>query len=436
MHIPPIPTEERFDGKGVFSIGESAAETTFTFVWHHNGMYFLVPEFLGLPKRLTLSGILDDGRPVRCDSLFARESCVSGSAEGGTNAGPTGSILFANRPVELGTRLDRAPTEAVCPLLGHHEGIAEVEDDGWLIELVCEDRDAVREAGRTSALWHVPTEGLLLKLSRPDASAQDYEDKARQITTLLSLADGTGVTWHRYYLSWNEGESLEILGRWTGDEIGPGEGVPSFCIQPFLEQCLPTWRSWSPEKQGLAKLAIDYINLSNEGYLDSRLLSIAQAWEMLANEWVPTPEPSEPVKELRSKLLEACKDWRTRCPGADPDAQIADRVARSITDSPILARMEALADLRISLDTVGLDLRELKRARDHVAHCGVLPDDLLEDKPAALRLLQGAQFGLQLILLSELGYSNRVVAGTPKGWKAYDRLIQDFLRADDSREMT
>lgn len=430
MHIPPIPTEERFDGKGVFSIGESAAETTFTFVWHHNGMYFLVPEFLGLPKRLTLSGILDDGRPVRCDSLFARESCVSGSAEGGTSAGPTGSTLLANRPVELGTRLDRAPTEAVCPLLGHHEGTAKVEDDGWLIEIVYEDCDAVREAGRTSALWHVPTEGLLLKLSRPDASAQDYEDKARQITTLLSLADGTGVTWHRYYLSWNEGESLEILGRWTGDEIGPGEGVPSFCIQPFLEQCLPTWRSWSPEKQGLAKLAIDYINLSNEGYLDSELLSIAQGWEILANEWVSTPEPPEQIAELKKALLQVCKDWRDMHPKADPDSQIADRVSRSFYDSPLLARMQALADRRISLDEIDLDLGKLKNARDDVAHRGLMRDELRKDKEEAQKLLESARFGLQLILLKELGYTGLVAAETPDRWKTY-RRIDEFSPAGD-----
>ena len=90
-------------------------------------------------------------------------------------------------------------------------------------------------------------------------------------------------------------------------------------------------------------------------------------------------------------------------------------------------QIESLAESgRVDLAKAGLDLELLKEARDSVAHTGKIPDEMRTNRHGTYQLLAAAQFGLQLLLLAKLGYSDRVVTAN-EGWKSYE-LIEKFLK--------
>ena len=71
----------------------------------------------------------------------------------------------------------------------------------------------------------------------------------------------------------------------------------------------------------------------------------------------------------------------------------------------------------------GIDFDLLKEARDSVTHTGKMTDRMRTDRPYPL--LSAAQFGLQLLLLAKLGYSDLVVTHK-EGWRSYEP-IKTFL---------
>jgi len=80
----------------------------------------------------------------------------------------------------------------------------------------------------------------------------------------------------------------------------------------------------------------------------------------------------------------------------------------------------------LDLGAIGLDLAELKRARDSIVHTGKMPEDMFVARGSTLKKLNAAQFVLQLLLLTELGYSGRVVSERD-GWRDYVS-IDKFLK--------
>jgi hypothetical protein len=422
MRFPAAPCALRLKGKGTFSIGQHRVRSSFTLVHQVHGVWFLtrgmgLSVLLERDGSIRLDGELQDGRPVCCSSMFCTEA----------QYGSDGSfcILFANGEVELGNRCDGNPSRVVVPLIGHFEGRATLEDDKWAITVTDADAAATKEAARTSRAWELPMTGMYLKLEHPDATLDDFMLEARRVTTLLSLADGTGVTSQQRHISWQGRGDLEVLRHWIGDELGPGPCVAPFDIDRFLAECLPTWHRWPDVKRRMADLAIDYINASARGYVDNRLLGVAQAWEILATAWTPEPEQTTVEQHLLTLVKSVYRRWKRANPGVDQRGVLMDRLAKGLSWSPLLFRMQALAD-HIDMQRVKLDLRGLKRVRDYVAHNGTIPPDMRVQGHAAVSLLSAARFGLQLVLLSELGYTGRIRTGTPDGAMEY-LPIGEFL---------
>jgi hypothetical protein len=99
----------------------------------------------------------------------------------------------------------------------------------------------------------------------------------------------------------------------------------------------------------------------------------------------------------------------------------------SIFDWPRLKeQIESLVKSRgLDVDKIGLDLDNLKKARDGVAHTGKMPNEMLDFRDQTVKLLTSAQFGLQLLLLIELRYIGEV-NGEENGWKSIQN-VEDFL---------
>jgi hypothetical protein len=240
----------------------------------------------------------------------------------------------------------------------------------------------------------------------------------------LSLATGNGVTSHRQIANWSDQGAMEVWREFVGDEIGPGDIVPDFRLAKFFEQVLPLWDHLEQSIKSDIRLAVSYINLSGRGYLDTRLFQISQAWEFLATAWVPKGALDTAEIDLRKKVKCSYRAWKKEYPKADPKGYWGTRIVFPFQWPVAKRQMESLAkSINLDLEKVGIDFNLLKEARDSVAHTGKMTDRMRTDRP--YRLLSAAQFGLQLLLLAKLGYSDLVVTAN-NGWKSYEQIKTFF----------
>lgn len=376
---------------GILAEGESAISALDAFI-SHSGTW-------------RLSGTLSDGRNIKAKSLF----------HSGTPAGPYNFEFSALTEVYLGTGGKGPPTYSRFPLVGYFDTPFSLNHKEWKIN--SKTIDEIENAKDIARRWRLPTEGILLELICPRAKIKEHLEMARSIMTLTSLASGYGVSSHRHIFGW-ESHDLEIWRRMTGDERGPGPIVPSFEMSSFLQIAIDRFNALSPKKRSTLRLAISYINLSADGYLDTRLFHIIQPWEFLAMAWIKKGRLPSATLNLRSKLKSSLKDWRKKHIKLDQNGFLTSRVLAAFTWPKLRDQIEQLAELfGLDLKELGLDIDMLKKARDEVAHIGKLAEKLPTGNKDTHDLLVLSQRCLQLLLLRILGYEGRVYI--PKeGWRS------------------
>jgi hypothetical protein len=140
--------------------------------------------------------------------------------------------------------------------------------------------------------------------------------------------------------------------------------------------------------------------------LEERLLRIAQAWELVSTDWIgELNEVPEQIENLKVRLKYSLKSWRNDFPEIDQSGFWTGRVLNSLSWDKSIAKSQKLASkYQINLESIKLDLRKLFDDRNSVAHSGRFKD-YNEDR---IPLIDSSVFGLQLILLRKLGYSDLV----------------------------
>jgi hypothetical protein len=402
------------NGKGIFSSGNCQIEKLFTVQREFSHTVFSVQEDepkevfssqFNISELWSLSGQLEDGRDIFAEQLMIAKT---GGIDRYTEFTPLASVV-------IGQSSPSPLSEAQYPLVGMFDGEFSIEDSGWTIEVFKSDIDA-SYAKRKSKAWRLPLEGLTLRLKKTHSTLDEYHEKAREIMLLLSLATGNGVTSYRQIAYLDNHQTMEVWHKFTGDDFGPGAIVPDFQLGQFLGQVLPAWRLWGQDKKTQARLAIIYINLSGTGYLDTRILQIGQAWEFLAASWMPKDKLSGPECDLRKRIMTSYREWKKEHPDTDPNGNWGGRITFPFKWPIAKRQIESLAESgRISLSKIGLDLEALKEIRDSVAHTCKMS---LAQKKDNYQLLSAAQFGLQLLLLTNLGYSGLVVTAN-EGWMTF-----------------
>ena len=391
----------------VFLLQEDDSAKTFSYHFNNSDLW-------------SLSGQLDDGRPIFADQLMlARVGGIEGSAEFSPLAG-----------VVIGRSCSSLLVEARYPLVGMFDGKFSIEDSGWTIEILESGENSIIAEHRSKA-WRVPLEGLTLRLTKTQKTLDEYHEKAREIMLLLSLAIGNGVSSYRQIADWGVQGMMEVWLQMTGDETGPGHIVPAFRLRQFLKQALPVWRQWKSDKKSDVRLAITYLNLSATGYLDTRLFQISQAWEFLATAWIPKGKLNDLESNLRKRIKSSYREWKKEHPEADPKGYWGSRITFPFKWPIAKRQIESLADSRrIDLSKIGLDLEVLKEVRNRVAHTGKMTGQMTSNLNDTYKLLAAAQFGLQLLLIAELGYSGLVITSN-EGWKS-NVSIEEFLKEVDA----
>jgi len=361
-----------------------------------------------------LRGTLQGGRPILSDSLVN-----TGYAESPYNLGfSIFETLF------LGKSLDEPPLWSEFPLINYFEGAISVIHGDWQLDIF-PDPSRLHTQYLTRQ-WNLPAEGMTLRCVRPDSTRDDHLDMARSVMILASLALGMGVSNHRHVLGWKSA-TLETWRFMIGDELGPGPVVPARNMSSFLSVALPAFESLTPDKKELIRLTISYINLSEIGYLDTRILGIVQAWEFLSAAWVPRLPLPDDLLCLRSRLTRLLKDWRQDHKRSDPDGFWGNRVLSALDWARLNQQLQEFAAVwGVDLEVLGIDLSLLRRFRDSVAHEGSLPRMPSGDSKTRYDLLRNARHALRLILLQILGYRGPVLANKG-GWKT-SVAMDDALR--------
>jgi hypothetical protein len=350
-----------------------------------------------------LSGSLLDERLINIDRLRWISAQEGGLVE----------LIPWDCAVEIGQRGTGHPISSFFILTGIYEGQFDFTLGEWHIELYSDKKSELNK--KVSRGLGVPLEGSSLRISANKKPQDEHEKLATDIILLLSLACGTGVTFHRWSLDYSGCEQIEFWRSRPGEEMGPGSIIEPWGLGDYIKQALPIWNSISPDEKRALRIAITHLNNSGSGYLDNRLFQVAQTWEYLAKLWVPETDLPEAQKELKNILRQARRAWAKSNPNADPHGLLGDRIAKAF-DWPVLRQQieELAAEFGVNLQALGLDIEHLKAARDSVAHSISLEGVAASSGPHH-ELLMRAQYGLQIILLRRLHY-NGLVTFREDGW--------------------
>lgn len=407
------PQFVRLTGKGKFLLGDSTVESTFALYRNPYWIGIVAEEETlceaafnpnSASATVQVAGTLNDGRPVKADSLHCSNAQIGSTPH---------AEFTAFQGVSIGQERDTPPDNSRYPLTGYFDGEFALVHNGWNIKTIpCQSPKIAQWLAKK---WRCPVEGMLLQLSREESTMDQHIEFARVVMTLLSLASGTGVSCDRHFFTWDN-EELEKWRHMTGDEIGPGPIVPEFEVGKFLEQSLPAWEALSKKQRKAIRLALHHINQSELGYIDTRLFHIVTPWEFLAEAWGMHGELTDSVICLRSRLQQARRQWNEDYPDSDSNGFWGSRISFIFEWPKLRDAIERLAtSFGLDFDRVGLDLNKLKEARDSVAHSGKLPEQLAAINSPAIDILTKGQHCLQLLLLRMLGYQGQVYHATG-GW--------------------
>lgn len=254
---------------------------------------------------------------------------------------------------------------AEFPLFGVYDLNVQVEIEDWSIIIVSKNTENNKYKSRN---WDLQLEGSFLKLVNKNATVDEYTSKAIKITNLLSLALGNNIIFNRQ-LYYNSSKLFkEIWGRRVESNLGISSCIPNYRIDKYLIDTLQNFEKWNEKKVKIFNSTVDFINSTSKGYLENRLLNTCIAWEGLA----------ECLLENKPKT------WENN----------SEKLS-------FLASQYELDEKKMSLD-----FKKLARMRNSVAHTGLFRGRF--DNEDICDLISNHAFGLQIILLLELKYSDLI----------------------------
>lgn len=259
------------------------------------------------------------------------------------------------------------------------------------------------------------------KLIIKGSHQEELTSLAVDIKNLLSIANGRRAIFNKSVF-WN-GHDKKVIENPMAENSNNGNSIiPNFEIESYLKQTLPTWRSLKKNEQDDLFTIIDYLNQTNNDFIEDRLLRTVQAWECAAYYWIEPVELTDELKDLRSRIKQTYNSWKKELNYDDPNGELGSRLTAPFERDKLVLHLEKLIDqYGLITDKINLDLKRLKLLRDKVAHTGRIPfkgQEVIED-------LKSGVFGLQLILLRKLGFEGKIY-GSQDGCRSVDELSAYF----------
>lgn len=250
---------------------------------------------------------------------------------------------------------------------------------------------------------------------------EDSLHLAIDVKNLLSIGLGKRITFDRQ-LYWKDNSSEEVERTMSKNHNMGEQIVPDFEIENYLNSTLGNWRKYSKKEKDDIFIITDYLNQTKIDFIEDRILKTVQAWECAAMYWQDEIELSEDLKDLKARLKETFNNWKSEKGYNDSNGELGTKISASIEQEKLLSRLNQLVrSASLNINTISLNLRELKNLRDTVAHTGRINIPGSE----VIEILEPGVFGLQLILLKKLGYYGLVMGGKD-GWRTFEKLESYF----------
>lgn len=292
------------------------------------------------------------------------------------------------------------------------------EYNGYQVEIKSR---ATFEHELISKFWQIPQIGAEIKLRKRDEPFESYLTLINSILILLNLALGKSLSMPINDLE-KDGCQTTLISNARPTDRKIQSIIREDDICEFLKITLPYFKDDFDKKYKEFRTILEYINSTDIGYLDDRVLSIIQAYEILALRWsIRTNLPQE-FELLKNNLKKVVTEWHKDYPQHDK-GMISQRVCDSLSWDKTSSKLEILLD-RFNFDKgmMQVDFKSLVKWRHKVAHEGMLKS---EDNDEVADKLLDAQFVIKLLLLRIVGYNDRVLPnnGYDKGNKVRDFFL-------------
>jgi len=309
-------------------------------------------------------------------------------------------------------------TSAEFPLVGLYKGNFSTKIENWEI-CVVENKEKIEKIQQQSKNWNIQLEGLHLKLVKPNSPKDKFLSKAKDITSLLSLAFGNDIVFNRQ-LYYQENElSQENWRRMTNHHFGTGASVPYFNLDVFLKKSLHIYEKWNAKKRNIFYSTVTGINSSSKGFLEDRILRICIAWEGLAGSWSKNKKKSKSELEPLKKLLIETVEGSNLPINIDKDF-IKTRILGSLDWEKTTDCLTNFSNQYfLNTEKLKLDFKSLVKVRNDIAHSGLFRKKYTTD--FITDLIYNHKLALQVILLKELEYDGLVVTIENK-WTTYTKI--------------
>jgi hypothetical protein len=256
---------------------------------------------------------------------------------------------------------------------------------------------------RISIYWRLPQVASIITLEKEGETIDEYLNFINFLIIPISIATGRHISFGIQHI-YNENRNYKALHNNFSSCNFIKQIIPDTSLNAFISSGMEKVKNLEHSKYLDLKTINEYLNETDHGYLDDRILRLVQCWEILANSWVKSkPKLTVEIQELKSEIKENLKGWHEKYPDLDKDRLLDDRLHKALEWEKSVSLLEGiLKDFNLDNDILKIDFPRLIKLRNSVAHSGRFEEeDTLHD------LLKG-QFGLRLIILRIFGYEGSV----------------------------
>lgn len=270
--------------------------------------------------------------------------------------------------------------------------------------------------------WQIPQFGASITLIKENEANESYDILINSILMLLSLSLGKFLSIPvREFVS--NGHSTTWLGTARPTHRKIQSIIPEDSVCQFLKTTLPYFETDFDSRYKEMRTLLEYINSTDVGYIDDRVLSIIQVYEIVAKKWGEKYELPNKLKELKAIIKREVNQWHKSNSEFDKTI-ISQRLSDSLAWQKTTETLKSvLCRLEFNEEELKVDFESLVKWRHKVAHEGMIRS--VDNNEVADKLLD-AQFAIRLLLLKQLGYEGRVLPnqGRDKGKTMTDYFLK------------
>jgi hypothetical protein len=311
--------------------------------------------------------------------------------------------LISNSQIVIGSYFEPFAEKiiySISNLFGYNFNL---EYNGFKIE-VASEINSIKE--NISKFWEIPQVASRITLSKEIDSVENYTLLINHFFRLLSLGTGRQLSFGKQHL-YQKDKDFTILQNNFSSHKGVREIIPSNRIKDFVLLALPIIKEWNSDEFKDFKMILEYLNVSDDGYLDDRLFMLIQSWEVFANTWfLPKYKLPGELEELKKSIKPILEKWHNEYPNFDNDRFWDGRIYDSLKwDKTIKIIENTLNYFNLDNKKLNLNIEKLVRLRHLVAHKGRFgnsDDENIND-------IISCQFSLRLLLLKLFGYNGEVI---------------------------